>query len=49
LLIAVQTAGTTEAFFQELARFTKPPTAVELDQLHEAHRLKVVGSPLEID
>ena len=49
LLIAVQPAGTTEAFFQELAKFTKPPTAEELDKLHEAHKLKVVGPPLKVD
>lgn len=49
LLMAVQPAGTTEAFFRELARFTKPPTTEELDKLHEAHGLKVVGGPLEVD
>lgn len=49
LLIAVQPAGTTEAFFQELARFTKLPTKEELDKLHAAHKLKVVGPPLKID
>jgi quercetin dioxygenase-like cupin family protein len=49
LLIAVTTAGTTEEFFQKLAKFTERPTEEELDKLHEAHRLKVVGPPLKID
>ena len=49
LLLAVQPAGTTEAFFKALANFSKRPAKEELEKLFEAHGMKVVGAPLKVD
>ena len=49
LLVALQPAGTFEAFFQEGSRFTQPPTREEVEKLFAAHEMQVVGDPLPIE
>lgn len=46
LMLAVQPAGSLEAFFQESARMTRPPSAEEAAHHFAAHGMKVVGPPL---
>jgi mannose-6-phosphate isomerase-like protein (cupin superfamily) len=48
LLLAVQPAGSLEAFFMDSCRMTRPPTPEEAAQQFAAHGMKVVGPPLEI-
>ena len=49
LLMAVQPAGTLEAFFRELARLTPQSPKAEVEKLFESHGLKVVGEPLKVE
>lgn len=48
LLLAVQPAGSLEAFFLQSARMTRPPTPQEAEQQFAAHGMKVVGPPLDV-
>ena len=49
LLLAVQPAGSMEAFFRQSCEMTRLPTPEEADQMFAAHGMKVVGSPLDVD
>lgn len=49
LLLAVQPAGSLEAFFMKSCEMAKPPTPEEADKLFAAHGMKVVGPPLDIN
>jgi len=49
LLLAVQPAGSLEAFFRQSSEMTRLPTPEEADQMFAAHGMKVVGPPLEVD
>ena len=49
LLLAVQPAGTLEAFFRQGCEMTRLPTPEEADQQFAAHGMKVVGPPLDVD
>jgi len=48
LLLAVQPAGSLEAFFQEGGQFSHQPTREEVAKLFEAHGMQVVGEPLTV-
>jgi mannose-6-phosphate isomerase-like protein (cupin superfamily) len=48
LLLAVQPAGSLEAFFRESCEMTRLPTPEEADQMFAAHGMKVVGPPLDV-
>jgi quercetin dioxygenase-like cupin family protein len=48
LLLAVQPAGSLEAFFEESCEMTRPPTPEEADRMFAAHGMKVVGPPLDV-
>jgi mannose-6-phosphate isomerase-like protein (cupin superfamily) len=48
LLLAVQPAGSLEAFFMESCEMTRPPTPEEAEEQFAAHGMKVVGPPLDI-
>ena len=48
LLLAVQPAGSLEAFFMQSTEMTKPPTPEEADRQFAAHAMKVVGPPLDV-
>jgi mannose-6-phosphate isomerase-like protein (cupin superfamily) len=48
LLLAVQPAGSLEAFFMQSSKMTKPPTAEEAARQFAAHAMKVVGPPLDV-
>jgi quercetin dioxygenase-like cupin family protein len=47
LLLAVQPAGSLEAFFMENAAMDRPPTPEEADRSFAAHGMRVVGPPLD--
>lgn len=47
LLLAVQPAGSLEAFFLESCEMTRLPTPEEADRMFAAHGMKVVGPPLD--
>ena len=49
LLLAVQPAGSLEAFFRQSSEMTRLPTPEEADRMFAAHGMKVVGPPLEVD
>jgi hypothetical protein len=49
LLIALQPAGSFEAFFRESSEMTRLPTPEEADRMFAAHGMKVVGPPLDVD
>lgn len=46
LVYMAQPAGTMEEFFRELNALTKPPTDEEIQNIHMAHGMKVMGPPL---
>ena len=46
LLLAIQPAGSLEAFFMENAAMDRPPTPEEAERSFAAHGMKVVGPPL---
>jgi quercetin dioxygenase-like cupin family protein len=48
LLLAVQPAGSLEAFFIENCAMDRPPTPEEADRSFAAHGMKVVGPPLNV-
>lgn len=48
LLLAVQPAGSLEAFFQQSCEMTKLLSLEEAEQLFAAHGMKVVGPPLDV-
>ena len=48
LLLAVQPAGSLESFFMQSSRMTKPPTPEEAERQFAAHKMKVVGPPLDV-
>lgn len=48
LLLAVQPAGSLEAFFMQSSAMTRPPTPEEADRQFAAHGMKVVGPPLDV-
>jgi mannose-6-phosphate isomerase-like protein (cupin superfamily) len=49
LLLAVQPAGSMEAFFRQSCEMTRLPTPEEADRMFAAHGMKVVGPPLDVD
>jgi mannose-6-phosphate isomerase-like protein (cupin superfamily) len=49
LLVALQPAGSFEAFFRESCEMTRLPTPEEADRMFAAHGMKVVGPPLDVD
>ena len=49
LLMAVQPAGTLEAFFRELAKLPPQSPKDEVDKLFESHGMKMVGEPLKVE
>jgi quercetin dioxygenase-like cupin family protein len=48
LLLAVQPAGSLEAFFMENCAMDRPPTPEEAARSFAAHGMRVVGPPLEM-
>jgi mannose-6-phosphate isomerase-like protein (cupin superfamily) len=48
LLLAVQPAGSLEAFFMENSAMDRPPTPEEAERSFAAHGMQVVGPPLDI-
>jgi quercetin dioxygenase-like cupin family protein len=48
LLLAVQPAGSLEAFFIENCAMDRPPTLEEAERSFAAHGMKVVGPPLDV-
>jgi quercetin dioxygenase-like cupin family protein len=48
LVYFVQPAGKMEEFFRTMNNLTHPPTQEEIDKIHKAHDLKVVGPPLSL-
>jgi quercetin dioxygenase-like cupin family protein len=48
LLLAVQPAGSLEAFFMENCAMDRVPTPEEADRSFAAHGMKVVGPPLNV-
>jgi mannose-6-phosphate isomerase-like protein (cupin superfamily) len=48
LLLAVQPAGSLEAFFMQSAKLTRPPAPEEAARQFAAHGMKVVGPPLHV-
>jgi mannose-6-phosphate isomerase-like protein (cupin superfamily) len=48
LLLAVQPAGSLEAFFMENSAMDRPPTPEEAARSFAAHGMRVVGPPLDI-
>jgi mannose-6-phosphate isomerase-like protein (cupin superfamily) len=49
LLLAVQPAGSLEAFFRQGCEMTSLPTPEEADRMFADHGMKVVGPPLDVD
>jgi mannose-6-phosphate isomerase-like protein (cupin superfamily) len=48
LLLAVQPAGSLEAFFMENSAMNQPPTPEEAERSFAAHGMRVVGPPLDV-
>ena len=48
ILLAVQPAGTLEAFFGESVAMSRPPATEEAEAMFAAHGMKVVGPPLDV-
>jgi mannose-6-phosphate isomerase-like protein (cupin superfamily) len=48
LLLAVQPAGSLEAFFMENRAMDRPPTPEEAERSFAAHGMKVVGPPINV-
>ena len=48
LLVALQPAGSFEAFFRESCEMRRLPTPEEADRMFAAHGMKVVGPPLDV-
>jgi len=47
LLVAIQPAGSFEAFFRESCEMNRLPTPEEEDRMHAAHGMKILGPPLD--
>jgi quercetin 2,3-dioxygenase len=48
LIYFLQPAGKMEEFFTIMNGFTQKPSAEEIDKIHAAHDMKVVGPPLTL-
>lgn len=48
MIYFLQPAGKMEEFFATMSRFTAPPSPAEIDRIHAAHDMKVVGPPLSL-
>lgn len=48
LVYFVQPAGKMEDFFRTMNKLTHPPSPEEVQKIHLAHDMKVVGPPLEL-
>lgn len=48
LVYLVQPSGTMEEFFSEFNQFKGPPTEAEIQKIHQAHGMKVLGPPLAL-
>jgi quercetin 2,3-dioxygenase len=48
LIYFLQPAGKMEEFFSLMNKLTAPPTAEEMNRMHEEHGMKVVGPPLSL-
>jgi hypothetical protein len=48
LLLAVQPAGSLEAFFRQCCEMARLPTPEEAARTFAAHGMKVVGPPLDV-
>jgi quercetin 2,3-dioxygenase len=48
MIYFLQPAGKMEEFFATMSRFTAPPSPEEIDRIHAAHDMKVVGPPLSL-
>lgn len=48
LIYMVQPAGSIEKFFRTMNNLTHIPTPEEVDKIHVAHGMKVVGPPLSL-
>jgi quercetin 2,3-dioxygenase len=48
LVYQVQPAGTLEQFFLAVSQLKDRPTEAEMQRLHQAHGMKVVGPPLAL-
>ncbi len=44
----VQPAGTMEEFFAELGQLKGPPTETQVQKIHQAHGMTVLGPPLSL-
>ncbi|HQV51655.1 MAG: cupin domain-containing protein [Flavobacteriales bacterium] len=49
MLVTYQPAGDMEAFFQETAQWTLPPSKEEVARVFRAHGMEVVGPPLQVE
>ena len=43
-----QPTGTLEDFLQEMNDLKNPPTEAEVQKIHVAHGMKVIGPPLSL-
>lgn len=48
LIYFLQPAGKMEEFFSTMNKMTGPPSTEEMDRIHAAHQMKVVGPPLSL-
>lgn len=48
LIYFLQPAGKMEEFFAMMSNFKEKPSAEEMDKIHAAHGMKVVGPPLSL-
>ena len=48
MIYFLQPAGKMEEFFATMSKFTAPPSPAEIDRIHAAHDMKVVGPPLTL-
>lgn len=46
MMYLVQPAGTMEEFFAELSQLKGPPTEAQVQKIHQAHGMTVLGPPL---
>jgi quercetin 2,3-dioxygenase len=48
MIYFLQPAGKMEEFFATMSKFMAPPSPEEIDRIHAAHDMKVVGPPLSL-
>ncbi len=48
MIYMLQPAGKMEEFFSYMNKLKAPPSPEEMDRIHAAHEMKVVGPPLEL-